>query len=498
MPLLQEEEMMKCRLLFIPVTIFVLALFSSCFDSESTAQEKEPRYTDKVDFPFGNRPKAQEIRDWINNHPQQGRKEAIAAFYARIGKPYLDRTRKQREYKPPGISDADTREFVFKRTPQRDLKLFVDYPADWKKSDRRPAIVFWHGGGFTQGNAGQFYYQANYFAERGAVCFRPEYRVRDTDNTLPVTAVEDGVSALCWIKQRADEFGLDPDRIAVGGGSAGGCMAAAVATVDAARFAKLGFVGKEDGQTIDTKVSAMILYNPFLDFFEPTHPRQIEEECLFLGKDPEDYCEALHTISAIENVTMDSPPNIILFGTKDAFYVSDLRWIVKCREIGAECRDFVYKGEVHSWYNNSPHLEYTTRNVNEFLVDIGLLERQPEVELPHKEISAGRSDIQDAKYGGKKDWDEIPKYRRYREENNIDLILFKHYEMESKHASKPLFGRLARQDRNSDGKLQADEIPAKVRDEILRDLDKDKNNVLEGPEIEALLKKYFSTGQGNR
>jgi hypothetical protein len=136
--------------------------------------------------------------------------------------------------------------------------------------------------------------------------------------------------------------------------------------------------------------------------------------------------------------------------------------------------------------------------VNEFLVDIGFLKRQPEVELPDKEISAGRSDIQDAKYSGKKDWDEDPKYRRYREENNIDLIPFKHYERETKHPSKPLAGRLARQDKNSDGKLQADEIPARVRDEILRDLDTDKNNVLEGPEIEALLKEYFSAGQGKR
>ena len=407
---------------------FILAAFLGSVAIDCAAEEKGTQGTAEVVLPFGSRPKAQEIRDWINNHPQEGRKEAIAAFHEQIGKPFLDKTRKQAEYKPPGISDADTREFVFKRTPQRDLKLFVDYPADWKKSDRRPAIVFWHGGGFTQGNAGQFYYQANYFAERGAVCFRPEYRVRDTDDTLPVSSVEDGISAVRWIKQRADQLGIDPDRIAVGGGSAGGCMAAAVAAVDAKKFAELGFVGAEDDQTVDTNVSAMILYNPFLDFFEPTHPRQIEEECLFLGKDPEDYREALLAISAIENVTKDSPPSIILFGTKDAFYVSDLRWIVKCREIGAVCRDFVYKGEVHSWFNNSPHLEYTTRNVNEFLVDIGFLDRQPEVELPHKEISAGRSGIQDAKYSGKKDWDEIPKYRRYREENDIKLIPFRHYE----------------------------------------------------------------------
>jgi len=384
--------------------------------------------TSRVKLPFDRRPRPQQIRDWINNLPQEDRQQAIAAFYEQIGKPYLDRTRKQRVYKPPGIKDADTRKFVFKQTPQRDLKLFVDYPADWQVSDGRPALVFWHGGGFTQGNAGHFYFQANYFSQRGAVCFRPEYRIRDVDNTLPIYAVEDGISAVRWIKERASEFGIDPKHVAVGGGSAGGCMASAVGTVDAQKMAELGFVGKEDNRAIDIKIAAMILYNPFVDFFEPTSPRQIEEECLFLGQDPDDFRAALHTISGLENLTAQSPPSIILFGTRDAFYVQQLRWIVRCRELGLTCRDYVYKGEVHGWYNHSPHLEYTTRNVNEFLIDIGFLSRKPEVELPHKQISPSRARIQETKYSGKKDWDELPRYRRYLEEHKIELIPFKPYE----------------------------------------------------------------------
>ena len=445
----------------------------------------------QVTLPFGDRPKGQEIRDWVNQLPQEGRKDAIAAFHEQYGKPYLERTRNQPEYVAPGLSDADTREFVFKKTPQRDLKVFVDYPSGWKAGDKRPAIILWHGGGFTQGNAGQFYFQANYFAERGAVCFRPEYRIRDVDGTLPVYAIEDGISAVRWIKEHAKTFGIDANRVAVGGGSAGGCMAAAVGTVDTKKFAELGFVGKDDNQAIDTRVSAMLLYNPFLDFFEATHPRQVDEECLYLGKDPEDYREAMHAISAIENVTADSPPSIILFGTRDAFYVSDLRWIVKCLEVGATCRDFVYHGEVHSWYNNSPHLEYTTHNVNEFLIDIGFLDREPVVALPQKEISAGRSEIQDSKYDGKKDWEEVPKYQRYREEHGIKLIPFKHYEKAESQPLRSFPEALKRYDRNGDEALQADEIPARVREEILRDIDKDKNQIVEGSEIDAVMDKYF-------
>gem|GEM_PF-6867889 len=66
--------------------------------------------------------------------------------------------------------------------------------------------------------------------------------------------------------------------------------------------------------------------------------------------------------------------------------------------------------------------------MNEFLIDIGFLDRAPAAPLPCKEISSGRSGIQGAKYSGKKDWEEIEKYRKFREDNRLELIPFKHYE----------------------------------------------------------------------
>jgi carboxylesterase type B len=50
-------------------------------------------------------------------------------------------------------------------------------------------MVFWHGGGFTLANAGQFYYQTQYFSQRGAVWLRPEYRIRDLGHTIPTAVV---------------------------------------------------------------------------------------------------------------------------------------------------------------------------------------------------------------------------------------------------------------------------------------------------------------------
>jgi len=146
------------------------------------------------------------------------------------------------------------------------------------------------------------------------------------------------------------------------------------------------------------------------------------------GRDPADMEELYHLGSPIEHVNEDTPPNIILFGTRDAFYPQQIRWIVKCRKLGLTIHDYVYKGEVHSWYNNSPHLEYTTENVDKFLVDIGLLKEEPKAELPHKVINPNRAKIQEDKYARKTDWDEQERFQRYIKQHNIKLIPYKHYE----------------------------------------------------------------------
>lgn len=369
----------------------------------------------------------QMVKSLAEEKDSQVRKAKIKEIHETYGKPWLKAVTKHTRYQPPGQRGSTTKEFVFKQTPKRPLKIYIDFPPHWKPTDKRSAIVFWHGGGFTQGNAGQFFLQAQYFAKRGMVVARPEYRIRDLDGSLPHESAEDGISAMRWFKARANRFGIDPNCVAAGGGSAGGCMASIVGTIDYRKFADLGYVGKKDDKSISPRPCAMILYNPFVDFFEPLNDRHVWEECVMLGRDPFDLENTYHGISAIEHLNRESLPSIIMFGTKDAFYPQQIRWIVKCRELGLTCHDYVYKGEVHSWYNNSPHLEYTTRNVDKFLVEIGLLKNNPKVELPHKQINPNRLKIQEDKYAKKTDWDEQPRFRRYVQEHGITLIPFKHY-----------------------------------------------------------------------
>jgi acetyl esterase/lipase len=53
---------------------------------------------------------------------------------------------------------------VYKHVGDRELKLYVTKPSDWKSSDRRPAIVFFHGGGWVGGKPGQFTEHSKYLA----------------------------------------------------------------------------------------------------------------------------------------------------------------------------------------------------------------------------------------------------------------------------------------------------------------------------------------------
>src|SRR5262245_1847736 len=121
--------------------------------------------------------------------------------------------------------------YVFKKTADAELAIHLHFPADWKASDQRPAIVFFFGGGWTSGSVEQFRPQAEYLAGRGMVAARADYRVKSRQNVTPDKCVEDCKSAVRWLRQHAAALGIDPNRIAAGGGSAGGHTAAATAIV---------------------------------------------------------------------------------------------------------------------------------------------------------------------------------------------------------------------------------------------------------------------------
>src|SRR5712692_1782379 len=95
----------------------------------------------------------------------------------------------------------------YKATPQGDLKINLYFPPDWKAADRRPAIVFFFGGSCATGSPAQFATTSEYFATRGLVVASAEYRIESVHHTPPERCIEDGKSAVRWLRMNGRHLG---------------------------------------------------------------------------------------------------------------------------------------------------------------------------------------------------------------------------------------------------------------------------------------------------
>jgi acetyl esterase len=92
-----------------------------------------------------------------------------------------------------------------------------------------PAVLLFHPGGWTEGEPKIVYDVARAFAAQGAVAIAAQYRLSG-ENTTPVDSFADTCAAFAYVRQHADELGIDPMRIAGYGESAGGQLVALAAT----------------------------------------------------------------------------------------------------------------------------------------------------------------------------------------------------------------------------------------------------------------------------
>ena len=90
-----------------------------------------------------------------------------------------------------------------------------------------PVIVFWHGGGWTDGKKGFYRFVGATLAQLGYVVVLPNYRVYP-EVRFP-SFLDDAARSVAWVEQHAAEYGGDPHRIVLMGHSAGAHMAAMLA-----------------------------------------------------------------------------------------------------------------------------------------------------------------------------------------------------------------------------------------------------------------------------
>jgi acetyl esterase/lipase len=259
------------------------------------------------------------------------------------------------------------KQFVYKKTPQGDLKIYVHLPPDWKAADKRPAIVFFFGGGWTGGTTEQFRPQAAYLATRGLVTARADYRVKSRHGTTPRECVEDAKSAVRWLRQKAGDLGIDPARVIAAGGSAGGHLAACTALVE-------GLDAKDEDAAVSSKPNALVLFNPVLDLVGLA-------EAAGKAATPDNETVA-RQISPILYVKKDTVPMILFYGTADRFAAQGRAMLDKSKEVGNRVELYVAEGLPHGFFNKPPWTEITTRQADAFLASLGYLKGEPTIQPP--------------------------------------------------------------------------------------------------------------------
>lgn len=233
----------------------------------------------------------------------------------------------------------DKSSFVYKSIDGHDLEM-VMYKPQVSEGGKLPALVFFFGGGWTGGDTDQFAPQAEYFATRGMVVFCPEYRVKSKHATTPFESVKDAKSAIRYLKTNGDKLGIDIKKIVVGGGSAGGHLAACTAVIK-------NINEETDDLSISTVPFALVLFNPVVD----TGKRGYGQEKLG-GREFE--------ISPVHRIVPGVPPTLIMHGTADKTvpYENVVRFKQLMKQDGNRCILVGYKHQGHGFFNYSKKPKY--------------------------------------------------------------------------------------------------------------------------------------------
>ena len=207
--------------------------------------------------------------------------------------------------------------------PDRAEKLDLYLPAPPAKGKRSPAVVWIHGGGWTGGvkTEGRAKEICTTLANAGYVAVSVEYRLGD--GAWP-TNLHDCKNAVRFLRARAADYHLDPDRIAVAGGSAGGHLALMVGvTGDLKEFEPAGAATPYPG--VSSRVRAVIdLYGignlltrqETADDGTPTGKLRAPGPAKVFGSaDPA--AAVYRAASPVTHITKSSPPVLILHGRID-------------------------------------------------------------------------------------------------------------------------------------------------------------------------------------
>lgn len=223
---------------------------------------------------------------------------------------------------------AGPAEYIYYSTDDCDLKAYVFSPKETDPVSNHPAIVIFHGGGWSVGEPAWAFGIAEKYAEKGMVAVAVQYRLSDQKSITPVDAMGDARNSIIWMREESEKLRINKDKIAAYGWSAGAHLAACFAV----------FHSSSSDSNYNSIPDALLLVSPALS---------ITEDEWFLKLLGSDYKPI--DCSPAENINGNLPPSIIVVGEDDTVTpVSESKLFHNnMLKNGNESNLFIYAGAGH-------------------------------------------------------------------------------------------------------------------------------------------------------
>lgn len=249
----------------------------------------------------------------------------------------------------------------YKETPNGPLHLRLFLPP--AHNGLAPCIILFGGGGWMYPNHFMMTPQAAWFAKKGFVAVVPEYRTLVEHGTSPFECIKDAKTAIRWARSHSRSLGVDPNRIVVGGDSAGAHISIAAALFD-----------KIEDDHEDLKIScrpdALVLWDAVVD---TTLTGYINGANRLKDRAPE--------ISPVHHMRAGLPPMILFHCTGDECvpYWNVEKFVKVAREAGNRCELVSFEGKQHgfgchelarSYIKDNTDFETCVKKAYEFLASL--------------------------------------------------------------------------------------------------------------------------------
>jgi acetyl esterase/lipase len=271
---------------------------------------------------------------------------------------------------PPTVTDVDVSERTIPGpTGAPDVRVLVYRPQNAFGS--LAGFLHIHGGGYILGSPEMSDARNRLLArDLGCVVVSVDYRL--APETAFPGAVEDCYAALRWLHTEAATFGVDVDRIAIGGESAGGGLTAALALVARDRgevplaFQLLIY------PMIDDRTGTTVEPSPMVAEFGWSRGSNRFGWASLLGHDPGGADTSPYAAAARAEDLTGLPPAYIGVGTLDLFLEENIEYARRLMRAGVPTELHVYPGAYHGFQGLAPEARISKTFVSDYFAALAV------------------------------------------------------------------------------------------------------------------------------